>query len=86
MICHKCLFKLDSAYDFRLKCLDTNDILKKKLLTMAHMAEVKQYLNNLEAASCSSKVGNVLHNHIEESVYFFLSVRKIICASYFLTH
>jgi len=72
MICHKCLFKLDSAYDFRLMCLDTNSILKKKLLSMTHVAEVKQYLNNLESSSCLSKVGNILHNHSEESVYFCL--------------
>lgn len=72
MICHKCLFKLDSAYDFRLMCLDTNSILKKKLLTMTHVAEVKEYLKNLESASCLSKVGNILHIHSEESVYFCL--------------
>jgi len=71
MICHKCLFKLDSAYDFRLMCLDTNSILKKKLLTMTDVAEVKEYLNNLEP-SCLSKVGNILHNHSQESVYFCL--------------
>lgn len=62
MICHKCLFKLDSAYDFRLMCLDTNSILKKKLLTMTHVAEVKEYLNNLEP-SCLSK--GVEHTTVE---------------------
>jgi len=63
---------LDSAYDFRLMCLDTNSILKKKLLTMTHVAEVKQYLNNLESSSGLSKVGNILHNHSE----VFISVCK----------
>jgi site-specific recombinase XerD len=67
MICHKCLFKLDSAYDFRLKCLETNTILKKKLLDMKHVAEVKQYLNNLESASLS-KVSNTS---------FIITVKKV---------
>jgi hypothetical protein len=62
MICHKCLYKLDTVYDFRHKCLEANAALKKQLLTMAHMAEVKQYLDNLESASGLGKVGKVLYN------------------------
>jgi hypothetical protein len=49
---------------------------------MTHVAEVKQYLNNLESASLS-KVGNILHNYSDESVSL-LSVKKIICVSYFI--
>jgi hypothetical protein len=79
MICHKCLFKLDSAYDFRLQCLDTNTVLKKKLLTMTHVAEVKRYLNDVDSASCLSKVGTVLHNHSEECVYFCLYKDSNLC-------
>jgi hypothetical protein len=60
MICHKCLYKLDSVYDFRRKCLEANAVLKKQLLTMTHMAEVKQYLDSVESASGLRKVGKVL--------------------------
>jgi hypothetical protein len=64
MICHKCLYKLDTVYDFRHKCLEANAILKKQLLTLTHMAEVKQYLDSLEngSASCVRKVGEILNN------------------------
>jgi hypothetical protein len=57
MICHKCLCKLDIVYDFRHKCLEANAALKRQLLTLMHMAEVKQYLDCLESSSGLRMVG-----------------------------
>lgn len=61
MICHKCLYKLDTVYNFRHKCLEANAVLKKQLLTMTHMAEVKEYLDALESVSSLRKVGKFLY-------------------------
>lgn len=48
MICHKCLFKLDNVYEFRLKCLQANDKLTTKLKTIQHVPAVQLYLSKLE--------------------------------------
>jgi hypothetical protein len=59
MICHKCLYKLDTVYDFRHRCLEANATLKTQLLTLTHITEVKQYLDSLESSSNVRKVGKV---------------------------
>ncbi|KAJ9584828.1 hypothetical protein L9F63_020825 [Diploptera punctata] len=47
MICHKCLYKLDTVYEFRQKCLEANVTLKNELFSMRHVPEVKHYLSKL---------------------------------------
>ncbi|XP_069684637.1 zinc finger protein 665-like [Periplaneta americana] len=53
-ICHKCLFKLDTVYDFRHKCLEANNILTNQLQNLKHINEVKQYLEKLESPNAAS--------------------------------
>jgi hypothetical protein len=72
MICHKCLYKLDVMYDFRLKCLEANTTLKAQLLTLMHIPEVKQYLDSLESASSVRKVGEIQYCHSEDDAHCFL--------------
>ncbi|XP_063243925.1 zinc finger protein ZFMSA12A-like isoform X2 [Bacillus rossius redtenbacheri] len=43
MICHKCLFKLETVFEFRSKCMDVNSILLKHLESHIDNVDVQKY-------------------------------------------
>nr|CAD7256356.1 unnamed protein product [Timema shepardi] len=44
MICHKCLFKLEEAYDFQQKCMEVNATMLRHLQPFSQQRSVQQYL------------------------------------------
>lgn len=47
-ICHKCLFKLETTYEFRELCLQSNEFLKSRLLLDTNDPQVLEYCNSLK--------------------------------------
>lgn len=43
-ICHKCLYKVDQAYEFRNMALNSYERIKSHLLPLKHVPDVEQYL------------------------------------------